>query len=258
MYLERLIIKRFGKTLNSDLKFNKGLNIIDCGNKREVAAAYCLVMDETFAGVYNNLFTPKTEIVAKFSDGGEKVTVIITRNGKIVITNGNNAKRYENVFVENARRNTACYFFPKDSNTQDLNIGLAKYKDEEVCFADAFIKKYGVKAFSRALNVYIRSVKPELISDEKNIYLGLQIGGNFTVFKGGGEKTEIDGQDKAVFDYYCFLIIRNFWQELYRTKDMNYPEIPLLIAGINKDADNLKKELLINNTLKYCGQVLSI
>jgi len=259
MYLTRLIIKRFGNIESLNLKLKKGLNVINCLNKREVAFAYCLAVGGgKFGDETERLFTSETEIVAKFWDGGEKVTVIITRNKKIVITNGHNAKRYENVFAENARRNTACYFFPKDSNTQDLNSGFAAYKDEEVCFTDAFIKGYGVKAFRRALNVYIRSVKPELISDEKNIYLGLQTGGNFTVFKGGGEKTEIDGQDKAVFDYYCFLIIRNFWRELYRSKDINYPETPLLIAGFQSDIKNSRKDLLLKNTLKDCGQVLAI
>ncbi len=252
MYLTRLIIKRFGKTINSDLKFKKGLNIIDCGNKREVAAAFCLAMGEP-SETYNTLFTSETEIVAYFSDGGEKVVIKRTSNCYSVMANGEESERYKSLFLENSRRNLACYCL-----SQDFSNGLARYKNEDVYLSDAFIKGYGVKAFRRALNVYIRSIKPKIISDEKNIYLGLQIGGNFTVFKGGGEQVEIDGQDKAVFNYYCFLIIRNFWRELYRTKDINYPEIPLLITGFQSDIENSQKDLLLKNTLKDCNQVLSI
>lgn len=252
MYLTRLIIKRFGKTLNSDLKFKKGLNIIDCDNKREVAAAYCLAMGEP-SETYNSLFTPETEIVAFFSDGGKKVVIKRTSNSYSVTAHGEESERYKSLFLENSRRSLACYCL-----SQDFSNGLARYKDEEVCFADAYIKGYGVKAFRRAINVYIRSIKPELISDEKNIYLGLQMGGNFTAFKGGGEKTEIDRQDKAIFNYYCFLIIRNFWQELYKTKDINYPETPLLIADFKCDMENSQKDTLIRDTLKDCGQVLAI
>ncbi|MBP5466315.1 MAG: hypothetical protein J6Y43_01965, partial [Clostridia bacterium] len=199
MYLTRLIIKRFGKTINSDLRFKKGLNIIDCGNKREMAAAYCLAMGESSIGAYNNLLTSDTEIVAHFSDDGEEIVTKRTRDGYSVMANGEESERYKSLFLENSRRNLACYCL-----SQDFSNGLARYKDEEVCFADAFIKEYGEKAFRRALNVYIRSVKPKIISDEKSVYLGLQMGGNFTAFKGGGEKTAIDGQDKAVFNYYCF------------------------------------------------------
>ena len=110
MYLTRLIIKRFGKTLNSDLKFKKGLNIIDCGNKREVAAAFCLaVCGGKFGDETEQLFTSETEIVAYFSDGGEKVVIKRTSNSYSVTAHGAESERYKSLFLENSRRSLIRY-----------------------------------------------------------------------------------------------------------------------------------------------------
>ena len=258
MYLDRLIIKRFGNIESLTLKFKKGLNVIDCSNKREVAFAYCLAVGGgNFGDEAKQFFKEDTEITASFSDGDGKVNVIITRNDKTVITNGDNAERYKKVFSENSRRNTSCYFFPENGKIQSFKSGLAEYKDDEYCLSDEYIKRFGIKEFRVLLNLYIRINMAKPLAVSNGVSFSIKSDGKFTGFS-ANPKTPINKQTEDLFDYYCFLAVRKFWQEIHRTKDINYPEIPLLIADFNGNINGEKKVFLVKAALKNSEQVLAI
>ena len=259
MTIDRLIIKRFGNIESLTLKFKKGLNVIDCPNKREVAFAYCLAVGGgKFEDYLDKQLNGDVEITANFSDGIDKITVKITKSEKIITTSDVYTERYESVFTENSRRNTACYFFHEDGNTQDVESDLSVYKDEDFCLSDEYIRNYGVKAFRIALNIYLRSVKAEPINEDKSIYIGIRSDGRFTAVTCDGEKVEITGKEKTLFNYNCFLKNREFWQVVHQTKDINYPEIPLLITNFNGNIDGEKKDYLIKAALKNSEQVLAM
>lgn len=259
MTIDKLIIKRFGNIESLTLKFKKGLNIIDCPNKREVAFAYCLAVGGgNFGDEAKQFFKEDTEITVCFYDGDGKVNVIITRNDKTVITNGDNAERYENVFSENSRRNTACYFFHENGKIQSFKSGLAEYKDDEYCLADEYIKRFGVKEFRVLLNLYIRinMAKPIVFSNGFSVVI--KSDGGFAAVTCNREKVDMTEQAKALFNYNCFLKNREFWQVVHQTKDINYPDIPLLIADLKNNKDIGEKDYLRKIALNNCEQVLLI
>ena len=259
MYIDRLIIKRFGNIESLTLKFKKGLNIIDCPNKRDIAFAYCLAVGGgNFGDEAKQFFKEDTEITAKFTDGIDEITVIITRNEKTIITNSNNTERYESVFAENARRNTAYFFFPENGKIQSFKSGLAEYKDDEYCLADEYIKRFGVKEFRVLLNLYIRinMAKPVIFSNGFSVVI--KSDGGFMAVTCNRGKSDMTEQTKAMYNYNCFLKNREFWQVVHRTKDINYPETPLLIADFNGNIDVEKKDYLIKAALKHSEQVFAM
>lgn len=259
MYLDRLIIKRFGNIESLTLKFKKGLNVIDCPNKRELAFAYCIAVGGgNFDDETKQFFKEDTEITASFSDGNGKVNVIITRNDKTVITNGDNAERYKKVFTENSKRNISCYFFHENGKIQHFSNGLAMYKDDDYCLADAYIKRFGIKEFRVLLNLYIRINMVKSLAISNGVSFGIKSDGRFAAVTCNREKVDMTEQAKALFNYNCFLKNREFWQVVHQTKDINYPEIPLLIADFNGNIDVEKKGYLIKAALKHSEQVFAM
>ena len=265
MYLDKLIIKRFGNVESLNLKFKKGLNIIDCQNKLEVVFAYCLVVggDETRV-VANKLLKADTEIVAELINDREKIIVVISNNSSEISVNGIATVRYKSIFTESFKRDTICFITCDNQQTNkfisplDFSTILARYKDEDFCLTDDYIKSFGAKAFRTALNIYIHSLKAAPIKDDSSIYLCVDSDGKFNAVTRDGDKIEITQKDKAMFNYNCFLKNREFWQVVHRTKDINYPELPLCIANLEWDLDEGEKNSLIKKALKDCRQVLAL
>ena len=97
--------------------------------------------------------------------------------------------------------------------------------------------------------------KPLAISN--GVSFSIKSDGKFTGVSADA-KTPVNKQTQDLFDYYCFLAVRNFWQEIHRTKDINYPEIPLLIADFNGNIDDVENDSSIKSSLKECTQVLVV
>ncbi|MBO4251852.1 MAG: hypothetical protein J5911_04230 [Clostridia bacterium] len=262
MYLERLVVKRFGGVICSDLKFKKGVNLIDCPNKQEIAFACCLAVGGgNFGEIVDKLMTTDSEISAEFNGSEGKFIAKITKNGDSVSVSG--TESYKRIFADNTKRNVSCYFFVSDdSNAHEIknaarfNRAFESFKDENYCLSDDFIKEYGVRPFRSVLNIYLRSIKTEPLNEDKSAYLQVQTDGKFTAVDGDGNKTAVNNRDKMVFDYYCFLKVCKFWKEIYRTKDINYPDFPLCIADLESGIDGERKDRLIRMALRDYGQVL--
>ena len=180
MLLKRLLIKRFGNVLKEDIKLKKGLNVIDSINKREVAFAYCLAVGGgKFGDQAQRLLENDSEIIAEFINGDERVNVDVKKDSFTITSSEQDPDRYRTAFSENKKRDTACYSFgfdgtPKNAfpNSKEYISYFARYKDDEYCLNDDYIKAYGVKTFKTILSLYPNSINNEPIGE--NTFLLLQ------------------------------------------------------------------------------------
>lgn len=98
----------------------------------------------------------------------------------------------------------------------------------------------GEKSFWFLLNDYILNFKPKIISENKNLFLGLTSQGSFIAVK----KTEcnsvicdLSASERIIFNFLCFIEINRFWQYVSAVRDFNCLEKPLIILNFSEYLD---------------------
>ena len=112
---------------------------------------------------------------------------------------------------------------------------LAYYKDNKYFYKGRFsYVTNGIgatRSFRAFTNEFIKTFKPELINEEKDLWLSLKDNGEFVVTKGstGEETKELNSKDWFVYNLLCFLNLVRFWDEFNEIRDVNTEKTPIVI-----------------------------
>lgn len=176
------------------------------------------------------------------------------KNGEKVINPNQHTPQYEVTKEE-----SICQIF-EENNYNTYEKKLFEYKrykneieDEE--FNNQTNGYFTLEAFRTELTNYIKYFKTRKIDED--FYLGMKSDGCFVAYEDAELKEEKDlsHSERLIFDYYCYLEVNNFWEEIEAIRDLNHIKKPLFIINfINSFSDEEKKKH-INSALESGRQV---
>ena len=129
-------------------------------------------------------------------------------------------------------RSLMCF---DDFEKEKYPLRLAYYKDNKYFYKGKFSALTNgigeTRTFRAFVNEFIKNYKPELISEENDLWLSLKDNGEFVVTKGENGETTADLSQKAFFMYnlLCFLNLVRFWDEFNEIRDINIIKLPVIV-----------------------------
>ena len=149
-------------------------------------------------------------------------------------------------------RSLMCF---DDFEKQNYPLRLACYKDNKYFYKGKFSALTNgigeTRSFRAFVNEFIKNYKPELISEENDLWLSLKDNGEFVVRKGstGEETKDLNSKDWFVYNLLCFLNLVRFWDEFNEIRNINTEKTPVVI----KLPDNCDFDLITDRIKSMNG-----
>lgn len=129
-----------------------------------------------------------------------------------------------------------CYY--KNEKFDDNPIRLSKYKDHEFFYPHKNLSRLTngsciSRVFRAYLNNYIKNFKPQRLNPNKKIFIDISAYGDFFV----KDKLFLSASESALFDFFCFLNIVEFWEGFSLIKNFNRIKKPLIITDFFERID---------------------
>lgn len=114
---------------------------------------------------------------------------------------------------------------------------LLRYKDTEKYYtADAFAGQTAgigaTRTFRACLNGFIKQYRPEPLINSTEHRIALLESGLFVAERVGLSRlrAELSAEEKALFEFQCFLYVNAFWKNVESIRDLNHASGPLFIT----------------------------
>ena len=121
-------------------------------------------------------------------------------------------------------RSLMCF---DDFEKENYPLRLAYYKDNKYFYKGRFSYvtngSGATRSFRAFTNEFIKNYKPELISEENDLWLSLKDNGEFVVTEGehGKITTDLSQKDFFMYNLLCFLNLVRFWDEFNEILNIN-------------------------------------
>lgn len=163
--------------------------------------------------------------------------------------------------VEKSKEESAVTYF-EDFRKQKYPLRLTFYKDNKYFYKGRFsYLTNGIgatRSFRAFTNEFIKNFKPELINEEKDLWLSLKEDGEFVVRKGknGKEFSDLSKEELLRYNLLCFLNLVKFWDEFNEIRDINTIKAPVFIKL--PDDCNFDLDCLIDRIKKMKRAVIVV
>jgi hypothetical protein len=153
-----------------------------------------------------------------------------------------------------------CFFRPVGYHTR-----LQQYLEYPESFADATIIPESAvclsttKTFRHYLRRFICLFQPARLLPERDLWLHLDNNGRFFLRLGstGEDITKVSESDNYIFQYWCFLQLRRFWNELREHSCVSAVKAPAFVRDFSVWTKNAAdRNALLQQTLEVVSQVV--
>ncbi len=147
----------------------------------------------------------------------------------------------------------SCHLF--DNNT-DYSKKLLQYKKKADYYSEKDLDKVTdtfleTKVFRAKLCEFIKNYEAFVLSEKKHISIEISSSGEFMAIQNDAlnQKTDLSDEEHILFNFYCFIELNRFWDEVLELQVMNPVKSPLLVLDLigkigpkSKALKNIKKQ----------------